>query len=57
MIAQLAQVYGIQYLDLYDCFADEKGFLPEEYNGGDGLHIGGTAYVKMMEYIVIHAYR
>ena len=57
MVAQLAQVYGVKYLDLYECFADETGNLPEKYNGGDGLHLSGDAYVKMMEYIVTHAYQ
>ena len=57
LIAQLAQIYGAKYLDVYSAFADEEGYLPEQYNGGDGLHITGEAYVKLVDYIVTHEYQ
>ena len=56
-IAQLAQMYGAKYLDLWSVFADEDGCLPEQYNSGDGLHITGEAYVKLVDYIVTHEYK
>ena len=56
-IAQLAQMYGAKYLDAYSAFADEEGCLPEQYNSGDGLHITGEAYVRLVDYIVTHEYK
>ncbi|MCQ2425722.1 MAG: GDSL-type esterase/lipase family protein [Lachnospiraceae bacterium] len=56
-IAQLAQMYGAKYLDVWSAFADGDGCLPEQYNGGDGLHLTGEAYVKLVDYIVTHEYK
>lgn len=56
-IAQLAQMYGAKYIDLWSVFADDDGCLPDQYNSGDGLHITGEAYVKLIDYIVTHEYK
>ncbi len=53
-IAQLAQIYGLKVVDLYSHYVGEDGYLPEEYNGGDGLHFSPTAYVEMIDYFLTH---
>lgn len=44
----------IYYLDVYSCFADENGELPEE-DTPDGLHFNSAQYLSWFDYLKTHA--
>ncbi len=53
-IERLAEDLGCRYLNAFDALAVD-GKLPENLQNGDGLHLDGKAYVKVMEYVRTHA--
>ena len=53
-IESLAEELGCRFLNGFEALA-EDGKLPENLQNGDGLHLDGKAYVKVMEYIRTHA--
>ena len=42
------------YLNIFDLFADGGGFLPEASNMGDGIHISGSSYTQLKDYLSTH---
>ena len=55
-IERIAETTGTRFLNSYECLVGPDGFLPEESQNGDGLHLTGEAFGKVMEYIRTHAY-
>ena len=55
-IERLAEEKGVRFLYSYECLVGEDGNLPEEDQNGDGIHLNGEAFTKVMEYIRTHAY-
>ena len=53
-IESLAEELGCRFLNGFEALAVD-GKLPEKLQNGDGLHLDGKAYVKVMEYIRTHA--
>ncbi len=53
-IESLAEELGCRFLNGFEALA-EDGKLPENLQNGDGLHLAGEAYVKVMQYIRTHA--
>ena len=53
-IESLAEELGCRFLNSFEALAVD-GRLPENLQNGDGLHLDGKAYVKVMEYIRTHA--
>ena len=51
---ELAEEYGLAYLDTADLLADSDGFLREEYQSGDGYHLSTTAYERILDHIRTH---
>lgn len=45
--------HGYTYLDLYDAFADENGWLPAE-KSSDGVHFTVDTYLEWAEYMRTH---
>ena len=56
-ISELAQQKGIRYLDTASLLKDKDGYLREEYDGGDGLHLNADGYKAMLSYIRTHGYK
>ena len=54
-IERIAADTGVRFLYSYECLA-ENGKLPESAQNGDGLHLTGEAFTKVMQYIRTHAY-
>ena len=42
----------VDVISIYDSLADSEGFLGSAYDGGDGLHLNGTAYRMVLSEIV-----
>ena len=53
-IESLAEELGCRFLNGFEAL-EVDGRLPENLQNGDGLHLDGKAYVKVMEYIRTHA--
>ena len=55
-IAAIAHETGTKYLNTYTALADEEGFLPEDYQNGDGMHFNEVGFDIELKYIRTHAY-
>ena len=53
-IEALAEELGVRFLYSFEALAEE-GKLPESGQNGDGLHLTGESFGKVMEYIRTHA--
>ena len=54
-IYDIAEEYGIKYLNTNECLSDGNGYLKPEYeNGGDGIHLNALGLNKVLEYIRTH---
>ena len=45
-----------KYLDTVSVLRDAEGYLPESYQSGDGLHLKGSTYRIILDYVRTHAY-
>lgn len=55
-IERIAEATGTRFLNSFECLVGPDGFLPEDCQNGDGLHLTGEAFGKVMEYIRTHTY-
>ena len=56
-IYDIAEEYGIKYLNTYETLADTQGYLLPMYdNGGDGIHLNEVGLVAVIDYIRCHGY-
>lgn len=53
MLQEVCSEYGCRYVDLYDCFADEEGYLPSSAST-DGVHLKQDQYPVLLEYLKTH---
>ena len=53
----IAEEMGLRYLDTASALKDADGFLPYEYQNGDGLHLSWDALNVVVGYIRIHGYK
>ena len=51
---ELAEEYGIGYLNTAEILCDENGRLQKSYQNGDGHHLTAEAYRKILYYIRTH---
>lgn len=57
-VERIAEAQGLKYLDSASVLKDENGNLPDSLdNGGDGLHMNGDGYQKVISYIRTHGYQ
>ena len=55
-LLELAYEKGVKYLDAVSVLRDSEGYLPEDYQSGDGLHLKKSTYYILLDYIRTHAY-
>ena len=55
-VEQIAKDTGCRFLYSYECLVGPDGYLPENLQNGDGLHLTGDAFVLVMNYIRTHAF-
>lgn len=53
MLQEVCSDYGCHYVDLYECFADEEGYLPSSAST-DGVHLKQDQYPVLLEYLKNH---
>lgn len=56
-IEKVAEATGTRFLNSYEALVGPDGYLPEDSQNGDGLHLTGEAFGKVMTYIRTHAYQ
>lgn len=56
-IQSIAETYGVRYLDTASVLRGDDGWLKQEYQNGDGLHLNETGFNKVLSYIRTHGYQ
>ncbi len=56
-ISVLAAEMSVRYLDTHSALTDEKGYLKQEYDSGDGITLNEAGYGAMLEYVRTHGYK
>ena len=56
-VYDIAVEMGLRYLDTASALKDADGFLPYEYQCGDGLHLSSDALNVVVGYIRTHGYK
>lgn len=51
-----AEYENVRYLDTQSVLRDEKGFLKDAYQAGDGIHLTAEGYKTILSYIRTHAW-
>ena len=56
-IYEIAQEYGIKFLNTTEVLENDEGYLLPEYdNGGDGIHLNRLGLNSVIDYIKTHGY-
>ncbi len=55
-VVEIAKELGLRYLNTASVLMDAEGYLPEEYQNGDGLHLNEVSAALVIKYIRTHAY-
>lgn len=53
-VKSLAREYNTEYLDVFRLMSDEYGYILNEYNAGDGIHIDAHHYAQILDYLKCH---
>ncbi|MHB1152280.1 MAG: SGNH/GDSL hydrolase family protein [Eubacteriales bacterium] len=55
-IASIANETGVKYANTASVLIGSDGYLPEEYQNGDGLHLNEISFAIELNYLRTHAY-
>ncbi len=56
-VLDIAEATGVRYLDTQTVLKGADGWLPQEYQNGDGLHLNETSFALVLDYIRTHGYK
>lgn len=56
-ILDVAEETGVPFLNTASVLIGADGWLPQEYQNGDGLHLNETGFSKVVSYIRTHGYQ
>lgn len=56
-IRDVAKTTGTRYLATSTVLTGADGYLPDEYQGGDGIHLNTDGYEIVLDYIRTHGYK
>ncbi len=57
-VLQIAEEYGLRYLDTQSVLKDENGALKKDYdNGGNGINLNDRGFSAVLDYIRTHGYK
>lgn len=54
---ELAESYGARYLNTASILKDQKGYLKQEYDSGNGIILNNDGYNAVLNYIRTHGYK
>lgn len=56
-VLDIAEEYGLGFLDTFSALSDAEGYLKAEYdNGGDGIHLNREGLLAVLHYVRTHGY-
>ena len=55
-IVEIAAAYGLPYLNTYSALVGADGYLPENYQNGDGMHFNEVSFAVVIDYVRSHPY-
>lgn len=55
-VRDIAEEYGLNYLDSKECLMGVDGYMQSSYQSGDGIHMTPAALRVLINYIRTHAY-
>lgn len=55
-VQEVAAATGVRYLDTQSVLAIDNGYLPNDYQNGDGIHLNPTGFSVVLNYIRTHGY-
>lgn len=55
-IVEIASAYGLPYLNTYSVLVGSDGYLPENYQNGDGMHFNEVSFAVVIDYVRSHPY-
>ncbi len=50
-LKELAGRRNFYFIDFYSMLVNQDGYLPKEYNGGDGYHLSTIAYQMLLDQV------
>ena len=53
-LKDLSREFGAEYIDIFRFLADSEGYMREEFDAGDGIHIKGNQYPLIEEFLKCH---
>ena len=54
VIKDLSREFGTEYIDVFRPLSDSNGYLLDEYNAGDGIHLKGKHYSVIADILRCH---
>ena len=55
-IVEVADECGVKFLDTYSALVGADGWLPAEYQNGDGMHLNSTSFTIELNNLRTHAF-
>ncbi len=55
-ILEIADEVGVKFVDTYSALCDSEGWLPENYQNGDGMHLNEVSFKIELDNLRTHAY-
>lgn len=53
-VKSLAREYNTEYIDVFRLMCDEYGYIRDEFNAGDGIHIDAHHYDEILYFLKCH---
>ena len=53
-LADMAYQHGVNFLNIYEVIADEKGYMQQTVVGEDGIHMTKEGYERWVDYVITH---
>ncbi len=56
-VERVAGDTGVRFLNSFEAIVGEDGYLPEQYQNGDGIHLNTAGFNIILDYIKTHEYK
>ncbi|MBR6115296.1 MAG: S-layer homology domain-containing protein [Oscillospiraceae bacterium] len=56
VLKDISREFDAEYIDVFRFMCDEQGYMLDEFNAGDGIHLKGTMYSVLADYLKTHTY-
>ena len=56
-VVDVAYECQVKYLDTFSALVGSDGYLPDDWQNGDGMHLNEAGFAAIMEYVRLHPYQ